>query len=338
MQMPELVFTETISESLKEYCNSNQIHTAFVLCDSNTRRHCLPLISDLNFVVIECPHGEASKSMEVVANIVDTLIGKHADRRSVLINLGGGMVCDLGGFTASIYKRGISFINIPTSLLAMVDASIGGKTGIDFLNFKNVLGVFNHAKAIFISSEFLGTLPEIEIKSAWAEIIKTAAIANHRLFESIENNLEIGEIIRQCALTKSEIVKTDFYDQGQRQLLNFGHTFGHAYESYQLEIGKPIAHGFAVAYGMLTELKLALFIKNITELEYQRIADQIKKYVGVEYQKDDLLEPMSKYLISDKKNTDSNISFSLPQSIGNGQYQYKVSLDQLKKWKIEGII
>jgi 3-dehydroquinate synthase len=338
MQMPELVFTKTISESLKQYCSLNHIKNAVVLCDSNTKVHCLPILSEFNFQVIECPAGEQSKSFEQVSFIVNQLLALNADRQTHLINLGGGMVSDLGGFVASIYKRGIPFINIPTSLLGMVDAGIGGKTGIDFLNYKNIIGAFNHAKAIFISSEFLHTLPNEEYVSAWSEIIKTATVANLELFQTIEDNAEIDEIIKQCALTKTKLVEMDFRDLNIRQLLNFGHTIGHALESYQLEINTPIHHGFAVAYGMLTELKIALHLNNISKDEFKRIAALIKTKVEYEIEEDGLFHSYSKYLLGDKKNNDSNISFSLPKSIGNGQYQCKVSMDQLKNWKIEGII
>jgi 3-dehydroquinate synthase len=298
----------------------------------------LPLLEGFNFQVIECPAGEQSKSFEQVAYVVNKLVDLNADRQTLLINLGGGMISDLGGFVASIFKRGISFINIPTSLLGMVDASIGGKTGIDFLNYKNIVGVFNQAKAIFISIDFLKTLPEDEFVSAWSEIIKTATIANGDLFNSIESNLELDEIIKQCALTKSKLVELDFKDHNIRQLLNFGHSIGHALESYYLELNKPIHHGYAVAYGMLIELKIAFHIGSIKQEEFDRIINLIRIKVGYEFIDDNLFDFYSKYLSGDKKNNDSNISFSLPKSIGNGQYQYKVSLDQLKKWKIEGII
>jgi len=338
MQMPELVFTKTISESLKQYCSLNHIKNAILLCDSNTKVHCLPLLSELNFLVIECPAGEQSKSLEQVGFIVNQLINLNADRQTHLINLGGGMITDLGGFVASIYKRGIPFINIPTSLLGMVDAGIGGKTGIDFLNYKNVIGAFNHAKAIFISTEFLKTLPQVEFISAWSEVIKTATVTNEELFHAIENNGELDDIIKQCALAKNKLVEMDFTDQNIRQLLNFGHTIGHALESYQLEINKPIHHGFAIAYGMLIELKIALHFEFINQEEFDRITTLIKTKVAFEIHDNAIFDSYCKYLVGDKKNNDSNISFSLPRSIGNGQYQCKVSVDQLKNWKIEGII
>ena len=338
MQMPELVFTKTISESLRQYCALSKITNAIVLCDTNTQRCCLPLIAELNLPIIECEAGENSKSFEEVIRIIDKLIDLKADRQTVLINLGGGMVTDLGGFVASIYKRGIPFINIPTSLLGMVDAGIGGKTGIDYLNYKNIVGVFKQANAIFISTEFLKTLPEEDYKSAWSEIIKTATVANESLFELIESDGNLDEIIKQCALTKSELVERDFMDQNVRQLLNFGHTFGHAYESYFLEIDKPIKHGFAVAYGMRIELKIALFINNISANEFERINKLLNEKLGAVEDGNDLFNLYLKYIASDKKNVDSNVIFSLPKSIGKGQYQYKVSIEQLKKWKIEGII
>jgi len=336
--MPELVFTKTISESLRQYCALSKITNAIVLCDTNTQRYCLPLIAELNLPVIECEAGENSKSFEEVIRIIDKLIDLKADRQTVLINLGGGMVTDLGGFVASIFKRGIPYINIPTSLLGMVDAGIGGKTGIDYLNYKNIVGAFKQAKAIFISTEFLKTLPEEDYKSAWSEIIKTATVANESLFELIESDGNLDEVIKQCAITKSELVERDFMDQNIRQLLNFGHTFGHAYESYFLEINKPIKHGFAVAYGMLIELKIALFINNISSNEFERINKLLKQKLGIVDFEDDLFDLYLKYIASDKKNVDSNVRFSLPKSIGKGQYQYKVSMEQLKKWKIEGII
>lgn len=335
---PSLVFTRNINETIQAYCLENNIIEAVILCDTNTRKFCLPLIESSRFHIIEVNNGEQSKSFETVQLIVQRLIEIKANRQTVLFNLGGGVITDLGGFVASIFMRGINFVNIPTSLLSMVDASIGGKTGIDFLNYKNCIGAFKHARTIIVAPEFLQTLPQMEIKSAWAEMIKIAAISNEKLFVKMECIGDQLEIISACAQTKFQIVEDDFLDHGKRQLLNFGHTFGHAIESFYYENSKEISHGYAVAQGMLIEVKVAKMICGLSQLDANRIEKLIYQYLAP-FEKIDIdISLLEKYLLGDKKNNDALITFSLPNGIGSGVFNLKVSIQQLKNWKIEGIL
>lgn len=338
MEKPLLVFTDSIGTTLKSYCSENSISKAIILCDSNTIRHCLPLLGDTGFKTIVIEAGEQSKNLGGFEKIINELIAYGADRETRLINLGGGMISDIGGFTASVFKRGIPFINIPTTLLAMTDAAHGGKTGIDQAGLKNYIGSFANPEAVFVSEQFLLTLPDDEIRSAWAEIIKIAVMASEPLFEMIENCAVRHEIIKTAAKLKLDIVAGDFRDSGKRQLLNFGHTIGHAYESFKLNNGQPVLHGYAVAYGMLLELRIAVQLGLLNQSESARIEKQIISYINPAEIKDAEFDSLFDYLAADKKNTDSELTFSLPLKTGEGRFGIKLEAGQLKNWKNKGFI
>ncbi len=338
MEKPILVFTDSISTTLKSYCSENSISNAIILCDSNTKRHCLPLLGVTGFKTIVIEAGENSKNLSGFEKIINELIALGAGRETRLINLGGGMISDIGGFAASVYKRGIPFINIPTTLLAMTDAAHGGKTGIDHAGLKNYIGSFTNPEAVFVSEEFLLTLPEDEIKSAWAEIIKIAAIASEPLFEMIENNAGRSDIIKKAARLKLDIVFGDFRDDGKRQLLNFGHTIGHAYESFKLNKGHPVLHGYAVACGMLLELKIAVKLGLLKLSECSRIEKQLMSYVNPAEIIDSEFDSLFEYLAADKKNKGNELTFSLPLKTGEGRFGIKLEAGHLKNWKNKGFI
>ena len=238
----------------------------FVLADENTREHCLDLLreklpDDFPLKIIEIPAGEKHKTLETCQSVWKILNDKLADRHSVLINLGGGVVCDLGGFAASVYKRGIRFLHVPTSLMAMADASIGGKTGIDLDGLKNMLGTFSQPLAVFVDPRFLKTLPERDLYNGFAEMLKHGLISEFSFFkqlaESGPENIN-AEQIRISVEIKSDIVQRDPLERNIRKALNFGHTLGHAFETYSLlNDQSPLLHGEAVILGMMAETLLS---------------------------------------------------------------------------------
>ena len=234
-----------------------------ILLDENTFQHCLPLLvsqvenlQEAEF--IEVPVGEECKCLEVAAQVWQTLLDGEADRQHVVVNLGGGAVCDLGGFVAAGYKRGIRHINVPTTLLAMVDAAIGGKTAVDFGGVKNSIGHFYPASLTVIETTFLDSLPETETTNGLMEMVKTAAVTDPKLFNELMVDTDTSHLspvtchLKQVARIKSRVVKADPYDHSIRKILNFGHTFGHAIE---LHSGTP--HGIAVGIGMLAAMYLS---------------------------------------------------------------------------------
>lgn len=333
MDKPDLIFTDSIQEAFKSYCADRNITKSVFLCDSNTKELCLPLLGEINSSVICIDSGEQNKNIESFAQIIDGLTSLGADRQTVLFNLGGGVITDIGGFSASVYRRGIPFVHIPTTLLAMCDAAIGGKTAIDNGNYKNYIGTFNQPESVLISTEFLKTLPDNQIESAWAEIIKIASVYSEKLFHLIENDATMSTIISECVALKQEIVQQDFKDEHIRQILNFGHTIGHAYESYRLEIGNPILHGYAVAKGMLIELDIATNLDLISIEIKQQIETLIRKKIQVEPITKEEFESLFNYILADKKNTNNEATFSLPTGIGIARFGIKLTVDELKKWK-----
>lgn len=240
-----------------------------ILLDENTFQYCLPqLVAKVEALqeaeFIEVPVGEECKSLEVAAQVWQTLLEGGADRQSVLVCLGGGAVCDLGGFVAAGYKRGIRHINVPTTLLAMVDAAIGGKTAIDFGGVKNSIGHFYPAALTVLDPRFLATLPPEELVNGQVEMLKTAAVTDPELYERLiaENDFQDADI-KEVARLKSRVVAADPYDHGIRKILNFGHTFGHAIELYR---GLP--HGFAVGMGMKAAMCLSVKKVGLSEKVY----------------------------------------------------------------------
>jgi len=299
-----------------------------ILVDENTKRNCLYKLPKFdNCTIIEIKSGEEHKNITTCSFIWEELTNNHFDRKSLLINLGGGVIGDMGGFCASTYKRGIDFIQIPTTLLAMVDASIGGKLGIDFNGLKNQIGLFNNPKSVLINSEFLNTLSDNELKSGFAEVVKHALIADNNLWNKIIstsfNDLIWEEIIETSIKIKNKIVASDPFEKGERKKLNFGHTFGHAIESYYLEKGTPILHGEAVFIGMILETELSPISKEDK--------NEIKNYILSNFNlahtpnKSNLLP----FLMNDKKNSQGKINFSLLNKIGDCSVDNLFAINEL---------
>ncbi len=287
-----------------------------VLVDENTKKYCLNLLPRINHsIIIEIDSGEKNKNISTCNLIWEQLTKNNFDRNSLLINLGGGVIGDMGGFAASTYKRGIDFIQIPTTLLAMVDASIGGKLGVDFNGLKNQVGLFSDPRSVIINPIFLQTLAEEELKSGFSEVVKYALITDKRLWKKITNtpfnNLEWKEVIYTSLEIKNKIVTSDPKEDGERKKLNFGHTFGHAIESYYLEKGTPILHGEAIFMGIILESE----ISDLTQSEKNEIKNYILSNFALPYTPK---KPyLHKFLLNDKKNQEGKINFSLLKGIGN---------------------
>ncbi len=258
----------------------------------------------------------------------------QADRKALVINLGGGVITDMGGFVASTYKRGIQFINIPTTLLSMCDASIGGKTGIDLMHFKNMVGTFAFPEQIFIFPKFLETLPFKELRSGFAEMLKHGLIADKNHWDQLIQirKLEVETVtphIQASMNIKQNVVDQDFHEQNIRKTLNFGHTIGHAVESLCLQQQNPILHGEAVAMGMIAEAHLAWLENLISEEDAKMIIENIQRYYPYLDISDFKDEDITALLLNDKKNTDSKINFSLLSGIGSCTYDHQCSQENI---------
>ncbi len=327
------------NKELKLFLKQNKYSQIFILCDENTMKFCLPQLIHTNEVlskaeIIEVDSGEINKNIETTVLCWQTLTELEADKNSLLINVGGGMISDLGGFIASTYKRGIDFINIPTTVLGMADASVGGKNGIDFLHFKNQIGTITQPKAIFCSTHFLATLPKRHVDNGFAEIIKIAIIADKNLFKEIciagEFNTENWtKIIIRAIELKNNIVKKDPTEKNIRKLLNFGHTIGHAIESYLMD-KKDLLHGEAIATGMYYETKLAHQLKLITSDEREIIEIILNKYYKIESFTASEIGEITAIAKHDKKNKGNRINFSLPNGIGKGKINVEITEAKFK--------
>ncbi|RZK48645.1 MAG: 3-dehydroquinate synthase [Pedobacter sp.] len=332
------IYVEDKLASLPAYIKSGNYGKVFVFVDTNTSQLCLPIFQDLmdgfsEFDVIETDAGEENKNIDFCIGIWKTLLDFQADRKSLMINLGGGVITDMGGFIASTYKRGIDFINIPTSLLAQVDASVGGKTGIDIDAVKNMVGTFALPKAVFIESAFLKTLPSRELLAGYAEMIKHALILDKAYYESLKsgNPMQIDpEWIAHSVDLKNEVVLTDPLEKGLRKILNFGHTIGHAIESFSLAHDKqPLNHGEAIAIGMIIEAYLGTKFTGLSTNDYQ----DIKNYISSLYPNYQVnpkhFKKLLTYMYSDKKNENGTLLFSLISSIGTCKYNIEVSENEV---------
>ena len=308
----------------------------FVLVDENTNEHCLPyflsnLPTEIEIEIIEIEPGEENKNIYTCIDLWHTLIELDADRKSIMINLGGGVITDIGGFVASTYKRGIDFVNVPTTLLAMVDASVGGKTGVDLGSLKNQIGVFNEPKSVIVISKFLETLPTNQMRSGLAEMLKHGLIYDKTYWDKLKhlNNLntdDLDVLIKQSIEIKNKIVSQDLKENGIRKALNFGHTLGHAIESYFLESEdkKQVLHGEAIAIGMILESYLSYKLEFISKDSYAEIKYIITDVFEKISFNDSDIQKILDLLIFDKKNEFGNIQFTLLNKIGESKINQTV--------------
>jgi len=315
----------------------------FLLTDTHVAEHCLPellaAMGETRAEIIEIEPGEESKCLSVCAHLYEHLAERRTMRNALLICIGGGVVTDLGGFVASTYKRGIRFLHIPTSLIGMADASIGGKTGIDLGAIKNVVGTFAQPVGIWIAPEFLKSLPEKEMWSGFAEMLKHALVADAEHWQTLYRVVESSEIsshIERSAQIKWRIVESDPLEKGQRKLLNFGHTFGHALESFRLASKEPQSHGACVAVGMMAETVLSEHATGLTSDHSGHILQVLYGYYSDSCRALPRFEQLSEYLQQDKKrNVPSSLNFSLLEAPGKGVTDCQTSPDIAREaWEL----
>lgn len=327
--------------SLNDYIFDLKPGKILILVDENTHQYCLPTLlgnmeTDVPFEIIEIEAGEELKNIETAVQLWEILSEFETDRKSLLINLGGGVITDLGGFVASTYKRGIEFINIPTTLLGMCDASIGGKTGINHQFLKNIVGTFAQPEKIFVFPPFLKTLPFEELRSGFAEMLKHGLIADAKHWHdliSIEKltPITISPYITRSMQIKETVVEKDFKEENIRKSLNFGHTIGHAVESLFLKSGTIVPHGECVALGMICETKLSSYEGLIDENTSNFIIQHLRRFYPElnisAFSNSEILSLMR----NDKKNTAGEIKFSLLDSIGHSVFDYKCNAENINK-------
>ena len=325
---------QTLAKLLKSDADSGC--SFFILVDENTHQHCLPqLITNVEALtsaeIIEIDSGEENKTLETCIQLWEVLTELGADRQSVLINLGGGVITDMGGFVAATYKRGIRFYNIPTTLLAQVDASTGSKTGVDLGGLKNQIGLFADPQAVYINPGFLRTLPNEQLQSGFGEIIKHALIADKEYWNMVKSEVyhEVvnwGRLIRPSLDIKSNVVLKDPTEKGVRKLLNFGHTIGHALETFALENIRPLLHGQAVALGMLAEAWLSTKLTGLSIEEFNEIQQVILSNFDLFQFEEADFERIFELMGHDKKNVSGKVRLTLLSNIGTGVYN--ISCDE----------
>lgn len=312
----------------------------FVLTDRNTGEHCLPVFTklmpaDFSYDIIEVDPGEENKNIDFCIGVWKMLLDFGAERNSLLINLGGGVVTDMGGFAASTYKRGIDFIQIPTSLLSQVDASVGGKTGIDLDSVKNIIGTFTQPQAVYIHTEFLKTLDRRQLISGFAEMIKHGFIFDADYFQDLKafdfDNPDAGLIHRSVEI-KNAVVTEDPKENGLRKILNFGHTIGHAVETYSIEHdANPLLHGEAIAVGMICEAYLSHVQNGLDADQLDEIVQYIQSVFPTYKLKSESFDGLLGIMKNDKKNVAGRIGFSLLQEIGKCSFNLYLEEDKIKE-------
>ncbi|MGI4751256.1 MAG: 3-dehydroquinate synthase [Janthinobacterium lividum] len=325
--------------ALNQFLQEKKYSKVFFLVDENSEKYCLPLLIEkleiTDYDLIEVTSGEENKNIDFCIGIWRMLIDFGADRNSLLINVGGGVITDMGGFAASTFKRGIDFVQIPTTLLSQVDASVGGKTGIDMDHLKNVIGTFAQPEAVFIDTNFLKTLPERQFISGFAEMLKHGLIADRNYFyllkEASPDHI-VPALIRHSVQLKNNVVLQDPEEKGLRKILNFGHTVGHAVESFSLVEGKnPLSHGEAIAIGMICEAFLSTQKTGLSVEELKEITATFKQFYEKHTIKEASIPALVEIMKSDKKNTSGQINCSLLTQIGQCAIDCFCTEDELCK-------
>lgn len=345
-----MIITSDLDLALREQTALIDKQQVFVLVDTHTAQYCLPILQETLSVpsahVLTLPAGEEHKTLRAIEAIWTFLQEQGATRKSMLINLGGGVITDLGGFAASTYMRGIAFVNVPTTLLGMVDAAAGGKTGFDYHGIKNQIGVFRQAKETIVHPEFLRTLPAQQILSGFAEMVKHALISSPLEMAAIQafdlhgylsepsgdNQQTLAENISRGIDIKTYIVESDPEETGMRQTLNFGHTIGHALEALFLQKGQPILHGYAVLYGLVAELYLSVNKQGLQPQVLQPIVALMKEFYGKPVCPCQDYDALIELMQHDKKNpTTDAITFTLLHNIGNYRLGCVCTPDEIRE-------
>ena len=336
--MEPIIFSNSIAKDLRSFLSNQSFSNLGVITDSNTEKHCFPMIQNYlpeEYSQFSFKAGEVHKNLDTCAAIWKWMTEKGFDRKALIINLGGGVTGDMGGFCAATYKRGIRFINIPTTLLSQVDASVGGKLGIDFQGFKNHIGVFAEPMAVMISDEFLNTLPQEELRSGYAEVIKHGLIQNANYFGCLKTKdwekQNWREIIEKSVSIKKEVVQKDPKESGLRKILNFGHTIGHAFESFYLDTERHLLHGEAIAIGMICESHLSYKKSGLSESEMELIQKMLLDVFGkFDFPIEDIPAIVS-LCSQDKKNEGKTLNFSLLTQIGKCEYNFNATEEEILK-------
>lgn len=334
--MESILFSNSIAEDLKSYLANQSFSKLGIITDTNTEKFCLPVLKNIlpdGFCQFSFPAGESHKNLETCMAIWKWMTEEAFDRKALIINLGGGVTGDMGGFCAATYKRGIRFINIPTTLLSQVDASVGGKLGIDFNGFKNHIGVFTEPEAVMISELFLTTLPLEELRSGYAEVIKHGLIQNANYFGCLKTEgwekQNWREIIEKSVSIKKEVVEKDPKESGLRKILNFGHTIGHAFESYYLDSDKQLLHGEAIAIGMICESYLSVQKSGLPKAEMEMIHKTLLKVFGKFDFPEEEIQAIVALCSQDKKNEGKTLNFSLLTQIGKCEYNFHATIAEV---------
>ena len=334
--LPEnILLSSAPGEDLKNFLTRKKYSSLAVLVDENTQRDCYPLIEEFlpAHSIIKVQSGEAQKNIDTCVTVWKNMTRNALDRHSCLLVLGGGVLGDMGGFCAATYKRGIDFILIPTTLLAQVDASIGGKLGIDFEHLKNHIGVFQQPILTLLYDGFLNTLPNSELRSGFAEIIKHALISDAEVWKQIESNILKDQpfkmLIRHSVEFKAKVTSEDPKEKGLRKILNAGHTIGHALESHRLAEGKGILHGEAIAVGLIAESYIAEKMGLLSPGDLLRITTFILKTYGKVNIQSDELSIIAQLTLQDKKNKNNKIMCVLLDGIGKAKWDCAITVESV---------
>jgi len=332
------IYFDNSLDELVKFVDHGNYSRFFVLTDENTGKHCLPLLKekfgdDAAFDIIEINAGEESKDIDFCIGVWKMLIDFGADRQSLLINLGGGVISDLGGFAASTYKRGIDFVHVPTTLLSQVDASVGGKTGIDIDSIKNIIGTFTQPKAVFIEYSFIETLPARQILSGLAEMLKHGLIADASYWNLLKNSdlsKPSAELIYLSIGIKNKVVVEDPHERGIRKALNFGHTIGHAVETYSLiNDENSLSHGEAIAIGMICEAYLSYKKTGLSLAELEEIVEVLNSLYPKYALKAEWNDTLYDFMLKDKKNQKGRINCTLLEAIGQCSIDHICTKEEL---------
>lgn len=332
----DIIFTHDTADFVRKF--QQRYSKSLVIVDENTEKYCLPKLASLFPAesIIRIQSGEENKHLGTCELIWSFMTEAELDRKAVVFNLGGGVIGDMGGFSAATYKRGIDFIQIPTTLLSQVDASVGGKLGVDFKGFKNHIGVFKEPISVIIDNQFLQTLPFAELRSGFAEIIKHCLIADAGKWNEIKSITDINQfdwlsLAQHSVAIKDKITKEDPTEKGLRKILNFGHTIGHAIETYYLnQPGKRLLHGEAIAIGMIAEAYLAELKGFITRSDVQEIEQHILAIYGKVNIDASSIEEMIHLTHQDKKNEHGAVLYSLLNKIGEANFNISATREETR--------
>lgn len=326
--MQQLIFTNRVGEAIDASVDRMRPSKLFLVTDSNVDALVLPALvetskSTRGATKIVVAAGDVNKNIESLSQIWRALVEGGANRRSAVVCQGGGVVTDMGGFAAATFKRGIPFINVPTTLLSAVDAAVGGKTGINFCGLKNEIGAFCNAAEVIISTQYFATLPQSELLSGYAEMIKHALLTSDDAFTRLMEFDILGSdlasllpLLEESVMVKKRIVEADPTERGLRKALNLGHTPGHAFESLAMERSKPVPHGFAVAWGLVTDLVLSHIQLGFPSAKLHRLASFVAEHYGAPAISCDDYPELIRLMHHDKKNIDANIRFTLLKEPG----------------------